>query len=148
MSVIGGTNETSGSFPRLRGELCNLTDITGVRSLTTKSGTDLVNVAEGLHEQLTQFQKLLNDCLDRIKKLEAGDHGHHGHPVQGPKGDRGETGPAGSDGRDGLPGPRGPRGSAEKLRDIGDVDLTGLCDGALLVWKQDSEKWVVAVSEE
>jgi len=144
------TNETSGSFPRLRGELCNFTDITGVKSLVTKTGTDLVNVAEGLHEQLTQFQKLLNDLVDRIKKLEAGGVGS-ATAVAGPAGPVGPVGPKGEngvDGRDGLAGPRGPRGTAEKLRDIGDVDLTGLCDGALLVYKESESKWVVAVSED
>ena len=35
----------------------------------------------------------------------------------------------------------------DKLSNIGDVDLDGLADGAILEWNAQSKKWVVALSE-
>lgn len=144
------TNENSVSAVRLRGEFCNLTTIEGVRTLKTKGGVDLVNIAEGLHEQLLKFTEILNDVTDRVENLEkngvggTGERGPAGPP--GPPGRDGVDGEDGKDGVQGATGPRGPRGKAGSLRDLGDVNLDGVCEGAILVYR--GGKFVVEAPED
>ena len=140
-------NQESLQAVRLRGEVCNLTEIHGVRTLKTKAGTDLVTIAEGLHEQLLKFSEIISDLTERVKELEINGVKDSSAPkdgVPGPPGPKCETGPAGDDGRDGLQGPagpRGPRGKVEQLGDIADIDLNGVQDGCVLVRR--GKKWVV-----
>ncbi len=144
------TNENSVSAVRLRGEFCNLTTIEGVRTLKTKGGVDLVNIAEGLHEQLLKFTEILNDVTERLENLEkngVGGSGERGEP--GPPGPPGPPGVDGEDGNDGVQGPqgaRGPRGKAGTLRDLSDINLDGVCEGAILVHR--GGKWVVEPPED
>ena len=148
------SSEIAVSAVTLRGETCNFTDITGVRTLKTKAGTDLVNIAEGLHEQLLKFTEILNDLSERVEKIEKDGGGGSGTPgapgPPGPAGPRGADGVDGEDGKDGLSvtGPRGPRGkaSSSQVRDLTDVDLNGLTDGAILVFRGD--KWCVEAPDE
>ena len=141
------TSENAVSAVTLRGQTCNFTDITGVRKLVTKGGIDLVNIGEGLHEQLLKITEILNDLTQRIEKIEkdggggSGTMGAQGPP--GPAGVRGGDGIDGEDGKDGLSitGARGPRGKSSEFRDLSDIDLTGLTDGAILVFR--GKKWVV-----
>jgi hypothetical protein len=146
------TSEIAVSAVTLRGETCNFTDITGVRTLKTKGGADLVNIAEGLHEQLLKFTEILNDLTERVEKIEKDGGGGAGTPgAQGPPGPTsiGRDGVDGADGKDGLSitGPRGPRGkSASEFRDLSDIDLTGLTDGAILVFR--GKKWVVEAPDD
>jgi hypothetical protein len=135
------TSEISLSAVTLKGDRCNFTDITGVRTLKTKGGVDLVNIAEGLHEQLLKFTEILNDLSGRVERIEK--DGSGGSGTEGTQGVPGPAGPAGEDGKDGLSitGPKGPRGKNSEFRDLSDVDLTGLTDGAILVFR--GKKWVV-----
>ena len=118
------TSEIAISAVTLRGETCNFTDITGVRTLKTKAGTDLVNIAEGLHEQLLKFTEILNDLNDRVEKIEKDGGGGSGTPgavgPPGPSGTPGSSGTDGEDGKDGLSvtGPRGPRGKAAVVKSV------------------------------
>lgn len=146
------TSEIAVSAVTLRGETCNFTDITGVRMLKTKGGTDLVNIAEGLHEQLLKFTEILNDLTERVEKIEKDGGGGAGTPgPPGPPGASGKSGRDGIDGEDGkdglsVTGARGPRGKAGEMRDLSDIDLSGLTDGAILVFR--GKKWVVEAPEE
>lgn len=139
------------SSTHLKGQLCNLTEIYGVKTLKTKSGTDLVLIAEGLAEQLAKFSEILNDLTERIEKVELngapGGAGKDGVPgVPGPPGRDGVDGVDGRDGLQGPAGPRGPRGKAGELRDLADVDLNGVSEGSFLVYR--GKKFVVETSEE
>jgi hypothetical protein len=161
------SNENSVSARQIRGELCNFTDIRGVKSLKSNTGLDIINVAENLHDQLVKFTKLMSEVSERVSTLENKLNGTGPAPklssdlvdrltaieksiadgsLRGPMGPAGPAGADGVDGRDGLKGERGPRGVVEKLRDIQDVDLNGLTDGAILVYRKN--KWVVEVTEE
>ena len=147
------TNEIAVSAAQLKGQICNFTEVYGVKVLKTKGGVDLVTIAEGLHEQLAKFSEILNDLVERVEKIEvegspatSGGVGEQGPP--GPPG-VGRDGIDGADGRDGLQGPagpRGPRGKAGELRDLSDVDLNGVSEGSILVYR--NKKWVVEPPEE
>jgi len=121
------SNEISGSFMSLRGQTCNFTNIEGVSSLNTKSGVDLVNIADGLHESLSSFQKTMNDLLDRVKKLEAnGPNVATEEPLMGP---------AGKDGRD---------AKAFKLEELKNVKVPAgdLKDGSMLAYSLKDKVWI------
>lgn len=156
------TNETSLSATKIRGEFCNFTDIRGVKSLKSNTGVDIINVAEGLHDQLVKFTNLVSEFSERISTLEnkvnsgntkvPNDIAERLSAIERSIADgslRGPEGPPGVDGRDGLRGPageRGPRGVVEKLQDIKDVDLNGVSEGSILVYRKN--KWVTEVLEE
>lgn len=141
------SNQVSGSFLALRGENCNLTNVEGLRSLKTSTGIDLVSIGSQLEHALAESQMKVKELEERLAKLEIGGVGKAGEPgvdgrdgLTGSKGDKGDTGPVGPQ------GPRGPRGKVEKMQDIGDVDLNGLDDGAVLEWSSDRKMWVVALN--
>jgi hypothetical protein len=46
-----------------------------------------------------------------------------------------------------VAGPRGPRGKVEKLQDVGDIDLNGLADGAVLEWSASRKLWIISLPE-
>lgn len=111
------SNEIAGSFLALRGENCNFTQISGVRTLQTENGTDLIAIANKLDSLLTNFENRLKNIEQKLMMLET-------RPVATGKG-----------------------GKTAKLEDVGDVDLTGLIDGGILTWSSSSKKWVVAATD-
>jgi hypothetical protein len=139
------TNQIAGSFVALRGENCNFTSISGVKSLTTTNGIDIVSIGERLENAMTYIETKMADLETKIKNIEK-------NKTQGPRGPKGEQGPPGPtgdpgiDGRDGLAGARGMRGKIDKLRDIGDINLDGIEDGAVLEWNAKAKRWVISVS--
>ena len=73
---------------------------------------------------------------------------------QGPQGPQGAIGPQGlqgdkgDTGNTGATGPQGPIGTIEgslSLSTISDVDITGLVDGALLVYDTGQSKWAPTI---
>lgn len=132
------TVENAISASHLRGEYCSLTIIEGVKRLTTSDGLDIVNICTGLHEQLTTMTKVLSDCQERLKKLES-----EGTGKGGKDGRDGRDGLDGKDGRDGRDGKNAPN----KFRDLVDVDASGLCDGAIFIYKKSEDKFVAGVVE-
>jgi hypothetical protein len=159
------SSENAGCFTHVQSDYatldrCSLRSINGVESLTTKAGTNLVNIADGLHESLMKFQTVLTDLTDRIKRLENASATAPAlptdlldrisrleakAPVPGPKGDKGDKGDVGDSGRDGLQGARGPK--VDQLRDIKDINLDGLCDGAILVYSEAKKQFLVQMTE-
>lgn len=141
------SNQTAGSFLALRGENCNLTNVEGLKTLKTAAGLDLVSIGSRLEHALAESQMRIQELEDRLFKLEAEGVGKPGEPGKdGEDGRDGLTGPRGEPGPPGPQGPRGPRGKVEKLQDIGDVDLNGLDDGAVLEWNAERKCWVVGLS--
>jgi hypothetical protein len=141
------TNQIAGSFVALRGENCNLTSINGVKSLTTDGGVDLVSIGSRVEHALVSAEIRISELTERLAKLEGEGVGKPGEKgADGADGIDGRDGLAGPAGEKGVPGPRGPRGKVEKLQDVGDVDLDGLSDGAMLEWNAKRKMWVVSVS--
>ena len=124
------SNEISASYLSLSSERCNFKDISGVKNLTTATGVNLVNIAEGLHESLSKFQQLLNEALDRIKVLESGGSLGHGSGEVGPMGPQGPAGPAGK--------------GVNKLEDIKNVKIPSgsLKDGLVLSYSVKDSAWI------
>jgi hypothetical protein len=139
------TNQIAGSFVALRGENCNLTNVGGVKSLVTDQGIDLVSIGSRLEHALATAELRIEELTERLSKLESDGVGQPGK--DGEDGQDGRDGLAGPAGPKGPAGPRGPRGKVEKLQDVGDIDLNGLSDGAVLEWSGDRKMWVVAVPE-
>ena len=128
----------------IRGEMANLTNIAGVKSLKTKGGLEIVALAENFNTNLTKMSEIIADLSARVKAMETAPSGVGPAGPAGPPGPPGRDGTDGIDGRDGLqgaPGPRGPRGKVERLGDISDVDLNGVQDGCILVFRD--KKWVL-----
>ena len=139
------TNQIAGSFVALRGENCNLTNVGGVKSLVTEGGIDLVSIGSRLEHALATAEMQITELTARLAKLEADGVGKPG--ADGEPGIDGRDGLAGPAGPKGVAGPRGPRGKVEMLQDVGDIDLNGLADGAVLEWSADRKKWVVSLAE-
>lgn len=139
------TNEIAGSFVALRGEKCNLTSISGVKSLVTDQDIDLVALGTRYETALVSMEIQITELTERLKILEVGGLGKEGPP--GIDGQDGRDGISGPSGPKGAQGPRGPRGKLEKVQDIGDVDLDGLDDGSILAWNASRKTWVVMQTE-
>ena len=139
------TNQIAGSFVALRGENCNLTNVGGVKTLVTDGGIDLVNIGSRLEHALATAELRIDELTERLANLEAEGVGKPGR--DGVDGEPGRDGLAGPPGPKGAPGPRGPRGKVEKLQDVGDIDLNGLADGAVLEWNAARKTWVVSLPE-
>lgn len=135
------TNQIAGSFVALRGENCNLTNVGGLKSLVTAGGIDLVSIGSRLEHALASAELKIEELTERLAKLESNGIG------QGESGQDGRDGLAGPPGPKGPVGPRGPRGKVEKLQDVGDIDLNGLSDGAVLEWSGERKTWVVSLPE-
>ena len=139
------TNQIAGSFVALRGENCNLTTIGGVKSLVTEGGIDLVTIGSRLEHALSTAELKIAELTERLSKLEANGVGTTG--TTGNDGNDGRDGLQGASGPKGAIGPRGPRGKVEKLQDVGDIDLDGLVDGAVLEWNNERKMWIVSLQE-
>jgi hypothetical protein len=134
-------------------------EIHGIKGLYTAANKDK-NILEDLISgggggsapravelRINKVETLVSNIEEKVEEIAKRESGIRG--PAGPEGPAGKDGVDGVDGRDGLPGPAGPagkRGTVEKLRDVQDIDLSGLTKGAVLVWDGVS-KWV-AVSRE
>jgi hypothetical protein len=56
---------------RIRCELCNCTELHGLKKLRTHRGTDLVNIAENMDDKLNKFSEIISDLTERIKEIES-----------------------------------------------------------------------------
>ena len=141
------SNQTAGSFVALRGENCNLTNVSGLKSLRTMDGIDLVSVGSKTEKLLNDYQLIIKDLQERLAKLEKMPSSQG--PVVGPPGPKGDKGDPGIDGEPGIDGksvqgpigPRGPKGRSE-LKELQDIDLNGVADGAFLMWNATKNVWV------
>lgn len=139
------SNQSAGCFVALRGENCNLTNVEGLKTLKTATGIDLVSIGSRLEHALAESQMQIKDLTERLAKLEGEGVGKEGG--KGEDGIDGRDGLQGGVGPSGAQGPRGPRGKVEKLQDVGDIDLDGLADGAVLEWNASKKKWVIALTQ-
>jgi hypothetical protein len=145
------TNQISASYVALRGENCNFTTIGGVKSLVTSEGVDLVSIGTRLEQALVTAELKIKELTERFDKLalegvgKPGIHGAEG--IAGEPGIDGRDGLQGISGTAGVAGPRGPRGKVEKLQDVGDIDLNGLADGAVLEWSASRKLWIISLPE-
>lgn len=140
----------------LKGEICSLQKIYGVKELKDENDVDLLYLIRNGTSSQNSSDVDMENLIARIDAIEkylsstpvgvAGPAGPAGPP--GKDGKDGKDGEDGQDGRDGLQGPRGPRGNVEKLQDVNDVDLTGLDDGAILSWSSKKKKWIVELRDE
>ncbi len=143
----------NGQTSSLRGVHCKLDNITGVKTLITTKGVDIVDIAENFSTQLDKFNSVLSDLSQRLSRLEKNNNTpQENGPLLMSLSDRlkkfedlleseelrGRTGPQGPKGD---AGPRGPK--VEFLHDIKDVVVDGLCEGSILVrrgnvWKAET----------
>jgi len=152
INIYNSKMALNGQTSSLRGVHCKLDNITGVKSLVTTKGVDIVDIAENFSTQLDKFNSVLSDLSHRISRLEKNNNSPQ---ENGPllmsisdrlkkfeellDGDelRGRTGPQGPKGE---AGPRGPK--VENLHDVKDVVVDGVTDGSILVrrgnvWKAE-----------
>lgn len=161
-----GVGEGSGEFRAIRGEYCNFTKINGVETLCTKTGVDLVHIAEGLHERLTQFKEIFDKLSDRLDAVEAGGVTTSMENVTVNSDELDDVKdeiealkeriisleklPKARHGRDGKHGAEGAPGRDANefcLGDLKDVDVKGIQDKAILEWSAKKNKFVVAMEE-
>ena len=141
-----------GNFQGLKGENCTLLKIRGVKVLEDENGVDLLKLLRkggGGGSSSSELETVMTNLLQRIDTIEkylqtlpppsAGS--------KGPKGDKGEQGEQGEPGEQGPQGAKGKDG-AKTLAALGDVNLDGLDDGAVLTWSAKDKKWVVSLEEE
>jgi len=148
---IGG--QVPGNYSALKGENCTLTNVRGVQKFEDEHGVDLLklirNAASGgasghISAGVESALFTLNQRIDAVEKY------LQSMPAStpGPAGPRGAVGPAGPQGDAGETGPQGPRGKgANSIKDLVDVNLDGLDDGAILVWSSKDKKFVVSLEE-
>ena len=139
------TNEISGSFVTLRGERCNFTQIHGVDVLKTRAGTDLVTIADGLHENLKKMAEMVAALETEVhllktkpvvegldQKLAEFHQRIHAcesrHGVQGPAGPEGPAGRDGKDGKNGRDGKDGADGEEGSSGPVGPAGPAGKRD--------------------
>jgi len=142
MPVTGESQ--SGNFMRLKGEICALSDIRGVRALIDDRNVDIIQVIRngGLNgassTQITELSYRLTAIETYLANLPppqaasaavVGQRGPPGESIEGPAG---------------IQGPRGAPG-AKTFRELTDVNLDGLDDGGIMVWSAKDKKWVVSL---
>lgn len=136
------------------GEIFYGREFTGLEKIITSDGIDIVKVIRELkgtcapssntNEKCSLFENKINYLENEIKNLQnivqslrntsqQGIPGPQGPP--GPRGERGEKGEQGEPGEPGLQGPKGKDAKAVRVRDLVDVDLNGVEEGAVLVYK-------------
>lgn len=122
-----------------------------VDSLNVRRDRDYIDIAKYVDtkiEEIRAMERTIRDLETQINvtiaklngvvagiKPQAGPQG-----PQGPQGIPGVQGPQGKQGDQGLRGPKGD--SVTKLASIPDVDVSGLVDGAALLWSDAKKCWV------
>jgi hypothetical protein len=130
----------NGNFVGLKGENCTLLKIRGVKSLYDENNVDILElIKKNSSKSTSNLDSLVSDLVKRIESLEL-------QLKNMPKAVQGAVGPVGPPGES-IVGPQGPRGvaGASSLRELKDVNLDGLDEGAVLTWSAKDKKWVVSL---